>query len=163
MEVLTLDDDVGAVHRSHPVAHHGHVRVEGGQQPEQDLGDAPAAEDRDPAALKVRARGSVPTGGAPERRKAAQPGESERQRQLSNGLRVDTLRTGPEPLVVNDVDVGLDARPRQLDPLEVRRLLEHLGERGGLRGAAPHQGLRFGQGGDHASARGDRFCHPRGR
>ncbi len=38
VEVLALDDDVRAVHRTHAVAHDGHVRVERRQQRQQHLG-----------------------------------------------------------------------------------------------------------------------------
>ena len=132
-----LQHVVGAVHGLHPVADHGDVAVEGLQQPQERLGDPAAAEDRHPAAEEVAALWRLPLVGTGVRAEAPQPGHGQRQRQLRDRLGVDALAARPEALVVDEVHVLLDPGERQLDPTEVRSVVEGIGQAGGIAGVGP--------------------------
>ena len=99
---VALEHDVGAVHRLDPVAHHGDVAVERLEQPQQRLGDAAAAEDRDLGAEQVGALRALPRD-PPGRSvpRPRMPGERQRERQLGDRLGVDALAARPDAVVVD--------------------------------------------------------------
>ena len=80
-----------------------------------------AAEDRDPGAEQVGARLASPGARAGVGPEVAQPGQGQRERVLGDRLGVHALAARPGALGVgpDDVDVGLDPRPRELDPVDV--------------------------------------------
>ena len=138
------------------------MAVERLEQGQQCGGDTATAEDRDPRADQVAAERRGPTGGPGVRAEATHPGESEADRKLRARLGIDTFAARPQPVVVEEMDEGLDPRERKLHPADVLGIDQQFGQRVGVLGIAPHERLGIHQINDLTTAGPDGFSHPRG-
>ena len=88
------------------------------------------------------------------------PATAERQRHLGDRLGVDAFAARPRVLVVEVVDEVLDPGERQLDPPQVRRLIDRLTERIGIARVAPHDRFALVESDEVTSSVADRLLEP---